>query len=101
MIYAQRRGTFRQYNDLTFERFWKRELDIEDREAVRRVIEESGAETAAFFDFAEGEGRRELERITEEAEQLGVFVVPTFVIDGEVFWGGDRLWMVREKLAGA
>jgi len=48
MIYAQRRGTFRKYNDLTFERFWKRELDIEDREAVRRVLEESGAETAAF-----------------------------------------------------
>jgi 2-hydroxychromene-2-carboxylate isomerase len=21
-----------------------------------------------------------------------------FVIDGELFWGGDRLWMVREKL---
>src|SRR5277367_1879851 len=101
MIYAQRRGTFRKYNDLTFERFWKRELDIEDREAVRRVLEESGAETAAFFDFAEGEGRRELERITHEAEQFGVFGVPTFVIDGEVFWGGDRLWMVREKLAAA
>src|SRR6202795_3554092 len=99
MIYAQRRGTFRKYNDLTFERFWKRELDIEDREVVRRVLEESGTETAAFFDFAESEGRRELERITREAEQLGVFGVPTFVIDGEIFWGGDRLWMVREKLA--
>jgi 2-hydroxychromene-2-carboxylate isomerase len=24
--------------------------------------------------------------------------VPTFVVDGEIFWGGDRLWMVREKL---
>ena len=98
MIYAQRRGTFRKYNDLTFERFWKRELDIEDREVVRRVLEESGAETAAFFDFVEGEGRHELQRITHEAEQLGVFGVPTFVVDGEIFWGGDRLWMVREKL---
>ena len=36
-----------------------------------------------------------------EAEQLGVFGVPTFVIAGEIFWGGDRLWMVREKLAAA
>src|SRR5437899_2725157 len=63
MIYAQRRDTFRKYNDLTFERFWKREIDIEDHEVIRRVLEESGAETAAFFDFAEGEGRRELERI--------------------------------------
>lgn len=101
MLHAQRAGdgAFRRYHDIVFERFWKRELDIEDREVVRRVLEESGTETAAFFDFAEGEGRRELERITHEAEQLGVFGVPTFVIDGEVFWGGDRLWMVREKLA--
>lgn len=101
MLYAQRRGAFRKYNDLAFERFWKRELDIEDREAIRRVLEQSGAETAAFFDFAEGEGRRELDRINREAEALGVFGVPTFVIDGELFWGGDRIWMVREKLAGA
>src|SRR5271163_4643082 len=62
MIYAQRRGTFRRYNDLTFERFWKRELDIEDREEVRHVLEDSGAETAAFFAFLEAEGRAELDR---------------------------------------
>jgi 2-hydroxychromene-2-carboxylate isomerase len=29
---------------------------------------------------------------------MGVFGVPSFVIDGEIFWGGDRIWMVREKL---
>jgi 2-hydroxychromene-2-carboxylate isomerase len=99
MIYAQRRGVFRRYNDLAFERFWKRELDIEDREAIRSILQESGAPTEAFFDFAEDEGRRALNSICREAEDMGIFGVPTFVIDGEQFWGGDRLWMVREKLA--
>ena len=99
MIYAQRRGSFRRYNDLVFERFWKRELDIEDRGAIRAVLEESGAPGAAFFDFLEGAGQAELERINREAEELGVFGVPSFVIEGEIFWGGDRLWMAREKLA--
>jgi 2-hydroxychromene-2-carboxylate isomerase len=28
---------------------------------------------------------------TEEAKALGVFGSPTFVVDGEVFWGDDRL----------
>jgi 2-hydroxychromene-2-carboxylate isomerase len=98
MLYAQRRGTFRKYNDIVFERFWKRELDIEDRETMRKVLAESGAETAAFFDFLDGEGRREHERICGEAEKMGVFGVPMFVVDGELFWGGDRLWMVRERL---
>ncbi len=98
MLYAQRQLTFRKYNDIVFERFWKRELDIEDRRAIAKVLEQSGADTAGFGDFADGEGRRELERICRAAETAGVFGVPTFVIDGELFWGGDRLWMVREKL---
>jgi len=98
MLYAQRLGTFRRYNDLAFERFWKRELDIEDREAVRRVLDDSGTDSKAFFDFLEGQGKVELDRINLQAEDLGVFGVPMFVIAGELFWGGDRLWMVREKL---
>ncbi len=32
-----------------------------------------------------------LETATEEAMELGVFGSPTFVVDGEVFWGDDRL----------
>ena len=28
---------------------------------------------------------------TEEAKSLGVFGSPTFVVDGEVFWGDDRV----------
>jgi 2-hydroxychromene-2-carboxylate isomerase len=98
MLYAQRSGTFRRYNDLAFERFWKRELDIENREAVRQVLDESGADTTGFFTFLEGKGREELDRINREAEEFGVFGVPMYVIAGELFWGGDRLWMVREKL---
>lgn len=98
MLYAERRGALDKYLDLAFERFWKRELDIEDRTALARVVEESGAPPAAFSDFLEGEGRAELERIAREAEAAGVFGVPTYVVEGELFWGGDRLWMVREKL---
>jgi 2-hydroxychromene-2-carboxylate isomerase len=99
MLYAQRRQAFRKYNDIVFERFWKRELDIEDPLAIAEALEQCGAGSAGFADFAQSEGRRELERICRDAETAGVFGVPTFVIEGELFWGGDRLWMVREKLA--
>lgn len=98
MLYAQRHDVFRAYNDLAFERFWKRELEIEDRAAIRSVLSEAGAPVKNFFGFIDSEGRHELDRICGQAEELGVFGVPTFVVDGELFWGGDRLWMVREKL---
>jgi 2-hydroxychromene-2-carboxylate isomerase len=99
MLYAERRGTLDRYLDIAFERFWKRELDIEDRAAIAQVIEASGASPAAFSDFLAGAGRDELNRLTAAAEADGVFGVPSFVVDGELFWGGDRLWMVREALA--
>jgi len=37
---------------------------------------------------------------TEEAIGLGLFGVPTFVVDGQVFWGLDALPMLREYLQG-
>jgi 2-hydroxychromene-2-carboxylate isomerase len=40
--------------------------------------------------MSEATGER-YRRATEEAKALGVFGSPTFVVDGEVFWGDDRL----------
>jgi 2-hydroxychromene-2-carboxylate isomerase len=40
-----------------------------------------------------------LRRNTDEAASRGVFGVPSFVIDGEVFWGADALDFARAFLA--
>jgi 2-hydroxychromene-2-carboxylate isomerase len=34
----------------------------------------------------------------DEAEALGVFGVPTMVFNGELFWGGDRIDMLIERI---
>ena len=101
MLFAQREGVFRAYNDRIFERFWKRELAIEDVDAIAGVLIEAGADTAGFPAFLAGEGRRAHDRIYAEAQELGVFGVPTFVLDGELFWGADRLYLLKERLAAA
>jgi 2-hydroxychromene-2-carboxylate isomerase len=77
----------------------ERELDIEDAAALRSVLVEVGADATGFDDFLAGEGRAEHDRLRAEAESLGVFGVPTFVIDGELFWGHDRIESVCERLA--
>ena len=37
---------------------------------------------------------------TERAIQVGVFGVPSFVVDGEIFWGNDRLPLLNAYLQG-
>ena len=44
MLYAKEQGTLRAYQDRVFERFWKRELDIEDVAVLATVLQDSGAD---------------------------------------------------------
>jgi len=97
MLYAQRHGVFRRYNDLAFDRFWRRELDPEDGDAVAALLVEAGA-PPGFAAFLAGVGGFEHDRLRNEAEASGVFGVPTFVFEGELFWGGDRVGLLRERL---
>jgi 2-hydroxychromene-2-carboxylate isomerase len=98
MLYAKRQGIFARYNAITFERFWKRELDIEDQAAVAAVLSEAGADLTGFDAYRREEGPDELAAIIDAAHALDVFGVPSFVLDGEVFWGGDRIDLLRERL---
>ena len=99
MLYAKQHGVFRCYHDRVFERFWKRELDIENPAVLTIVLTECGADTAAFPAFLEGEGRYLLRQIQLEAEAAGVFGVPSFLLeDGGLFWGREHLPRIREIL---
>lgn len=98
MLYAEAHGVFRRYNDLAFERFWQRAFDVESIDAVAALLGEAGASAAGFAAFAAGEGGSEHDRLREQAEASGVFGVPTFVFEGELFWGGDRIGLLRERL---
>jgi 2-hydroxychromene-2-carboxylate isomerase len=100
MLWAKRQGDamLRGYHDRVFERFWKRELDIEDIAVVMGVLAEAGADTAGFAAYAASEGPAEVDCIRAAAEETGVFGTPTFVIDGELFWGSEHLTDIREML---
>ena len=39
------------------------------------------------------------EALTQEALAAGVFGAPTYVVDGELFWGQDRLDFLERRLA--
>src|SRR5262249_43138699 len=78
-MYAQRAGNevFRRYHDEMYERFWRRDLEIEDLAVVRDVLVKSGANGGEFEDLVRsGEGLRQCAQVVAEAEQRGVFGVP-------------------------
>jgi 2-hydroxychromene-2-carboxylate isomerase len=101
MLWAKRQGNdrFRAYHDRVFERFWRRELDIEDPEAIAAVLSEVDADMIGFSSFLAGGARIEHDTIRESAEAAGVFGVPSFIVEGELFWGREHLADIREKLA--
>jgi 2-hydroxychromene-2-carboxylate isomerase len=98
MLYAKRQGDFRPYHHTVYERFWKRELDIENPEIIQRVLEEVGYKTPDFFAYLNGAGRQEHDQLRQEAETQGVFGVPSYLVNGELFWGAERIPRVRERL---
>lgn len=99
MLYAKQQSVVRAYNDIVYERFWRRELDIEDPAVVEAVLQEAGADTSGFREYVEGDGRTEHDRIRAEAEERGVFGVPTYIIDDELYWGREHLALIRMRLA--
>jgi 2-hydroxychromene-2-carboxylate isomerase len=101
MLFAQHAGdaVFRRYHDSVFERFWRRELDIEDTGTLGAVLSEAGADGAAFAAFLP-EGLARVGAIGTAAEADGIFGVPSFVLDGELFWGGEHLPDISAILAG-
>jgi 2-hydroxychromene-2-carboxylate isomerase len=96
-LYAAKHRQFRAYSDRVFDRFWKQELDVENRDAISAIVAEVGLDAAEFLQYADSGARADLDACFAEADRDKVFGVPTFIVDGEPFWGEDRIeWVIRK-----
>src|SRR5437588_408224 len=98
MLFAQRHGLFRPYHDTVFRRFWSHDLEIDELSDIAGVIASVGGSARDLETYVHGPARAEHDRIIDEAEALGVFGVPTMVFNGELFWGGDRIDLLIERI---
>lgn len=81
---------------------WVEDRDINDWKTLTAIAEENGLPgdvlTTAAQDAAVME---EFEDNTNRALDRGVFGIPSYVLDGEVFWGQDRLEFLEFRLKAA
>jgi 2-hydroxychromene-2-carboxylate isomerase len=79
---------------------WAEERDISLAEVRRAIADENGYEGTSLLAAERSDRVQALYRqFSAEAEKLGVFGAPTYVVGGELFWGQDRLDFVDRKLA--
>jgi 2-hydroxychromene-2-carboxylate isomerase len=102
MMWAKRQGReiLRAYTRGVYLPFWRRELDVEDTAVITATLEQAGADVSGFAAFAGAEGRAEHDAMQPAIFDAGIFGVPTYVIDGEVFFGREHLPRVRWMVGG-
>lgn len=89
-----RRATFALYKA-----YWVQDLDTANPEVLKKVFDDAGFSGAELLKAAEApEVKQDLRDRTDEAVARGCFGAPTFFVDGEMYWGQDRLDWVADAL---
>jgi 2-hydroxychromene-2-carboxylate isomerase len=97
-LFADAQGRFRDYARKVWELFFRRELDLEKFEQLAPLLQNYGMSPEEFRRYSENDGPRELAAAVAEGERDQIFGVPTLLVDGEPFWGNDRIEWVIKKL---
>jgi 2-hydroxychromene-2-carboxylate isomerase len=98
---AKRLGEEVAYSREMFRMMFAEERTRLTRDDAVEAAGKLGLDRDAFADVLDGEGvRRDHDRELAMAKARGVFGVPTFFVEGRMFWGNDRLPLVRAVLDG-
>ena len=72
---------------------WRDDRNLADEAVLEEIASRHGLKNAPE------EGRSAYEAFTLEAASRGVFGAPSYVLDGEIFWGQDRLPLLEWRLS--
>jgi 2-hydroxychromene-2-carboxylate isomerase len=100
VIAAMRRGLdWSTLSNAILRAVWVEDRNIADHAILVAIADENGMDGKALLSSTEdGAVKAEYESNTEEAISRGVFGAPTYVFEGELFWGQDRLQMLEGRL---
>ena len=85
--------------DAVLRAVWVDERNIADEALLATLLRERELPARRLEDAHSQAVQERYEANTQRAIDAGVFGAPSYVIDGEIFWGQDRLDFVERKLA--
>ena len=78
---------------------WVEERNIADARDLAALLAAEGLPARRLDDSMSQAVYERYERDTQRAIDVGVFGAPSYVVDGEIFWGQDRLDFLQRRLA--
>ena len=100
-VAAQKLGVFERYVDEVYRHMWADPKKLDDPAVLRAALVESDLPADRLFELVQtAEVKEALMAETQRAVDRGTFGSPTFFVDGEIYFGKDRLRDVEEAIAG-
>lgn len=84
---------------LGFRAIWRQQQNLADEATVLEILDNAGNKGKAIIDLAKEDRTGALyKQYTEEAIGTGAFGSPVYMLNGEPFWGQDRLDLLEDAL---
>jgi len=98
-VSALNEAYFDTYIDTIFNAIWVESRNMADIDTVIEVLSVAGLDAKAILEATQKpEVKQKLISNTEQAVERGLFGAPTMFVDGEMFFGQDRLQFVEAAL---
>ena len=99
-VAAEMDGELPKYFDAVVSAMWERSLKMDEPEVIKAALDAGGIDGARLLArIQDAEVKAKLIANTEDAVARGAFGIPTFFVDGEIYFGKDRLREVEEAIA--
>ena len=81
-----------KFFDICFDAYWKENIDISNEKNFDKILDLVKIDKKKFYeDIQNIQIKNKLKDLTNVAFEKDIFGAPTFVVNGKIFWGQDRL----------
>ena len=94
-LVAEKDNFFRSFVDKAFNAVWVDSINMNDEEVFLKFMKNQDVNTDLFsLKYNDPVIKNDLIKRTNDSFTKGIFGVPTFIVNGKMFWGQDRLEFV-------